>query len=167
MNKKIVLASILLLVGAIALSGCVKAPTEKANEKLLENALGQDADVNIEGNTYKVNVNGVEIEAGENVVMPQNFPNDIYLPQGTLLSSMVTEMSLTLSMEAEESPTDLFALYQEKISAENWKVVTSGNFGDILTLTAEKENRILSVTVSQDENQKTILVLAQYLKEEE
>lgn len=167
MNKKLLVLSIVLSISVLGLSGCVKSISDRFSEKIIEESTGGQANVNTQDGTVQVNVDGTSIQAGENITLPANFPTDIYRPEGKLLSSMTNEQSFTISIEVKEAPQEIYAAYQQKLKADGWKVVTSGDFGDMKTVNAEKDNRVFSMIVSKAEDSQTTVVLSQYLKEEQ
>ncbi|EKD64457.1 MAG: hypothetical protein ACD_50C00381G0001 [uncultured bacterium] len=79
---------------------------------------------------------------------------------------MTTEKSYTLSLEVKETPAEMFELYKQKVTDDGWKIVTSGDFGGMQTINAEKDNRILSVIVSPGQEGRTTVVLSEYIKEQ-
>jgi len=168
MNKKLFVLTIILALGVLGLSGCGKSLSDRVTENLIEKSTGGQADVNTQDGNIKVNAGGMNIETGTNVSLPKNFPNDVYLPSDyKLLSAITSEKSYTISFETASTATDIFNTYKDKVVSDGWKIVTSGDFGGMQTLNAEKENRILNViaTTGQD-TQKTTVSLSEYLKEE-
>jgi len=167
MNKKLFVLSIVLAIGVLGLSGCGKSISDRMTESLIEKSTGGQADVNTNDGNIKVSVEGMNIETGDNVSLPKDFPTDVYLPENKLLSAMTSEKSYTVSLEVKETQAEIFETYKQKIADSGWKIVTSGDFGGMQTVNAEKDNRILSIIVSPGQQGRTAVVLSEYLKEQE
>jgi len=167
MNKKLLILTIILALGVLGLAGCGKSLSDRITESLIEKSTGGQADVNTNDGNIKINVEGTSIETGNNVSLPKDFPSDVYLPSNNLLSAMTSEKSYTISLEVKETPAEIFAIYKQKVANSGWKIVTSGDFGGMQTISAEKDNRILSIIVSPGQESRTTVVLSEYLKDQE
>lgn len=164
MNKKLLVLPLVLAVGVLTLSGCAKSLTDKMTEDLIEKSTGGQANVDVSEGNMNIDVEGMNLQVGDNVKLPDNFPKDVYLPENKLLSAVTNEKSYTLTFEVSEKAQETYDTYQEKLKAENWKILATGSFNNMLTLTAEKENRMLSLIVNTPETGKTTVSLSEYLK---
>jgi len=133
-------------------------------EDLIEKSTGGQANVDVSEGNMNIDVEGMNLQVGDNVKLPDNFPKDVYLPENKLLSAVTNEKSYTLTFEVSEKAQETYDTYQEKLKAENWKILATGSFNNMLTLTAEKENRMLSLIVNTPETGKTTVSLSEYLK---
>jgi len=82
MNKRLIMVSALLLFSVFALSGCKKSAEEKVAEKSMENILGNQADVDVDGEDVTVETEYGTMKAGENLDLPKDWPEDVYVTDG-------------------------------------------------------------------------------------
>lgn len=155
----------LVLVSGIILSGCTKKASEKAaetvTEKAIEKSTNGQADVDISTNTVTINTNGSSFQAGENVSLPSGFPSDIYVIDGTLKSATTTNENngYSLSIETSKSLSNARDQYEQKLKDEGWTVTATMNFQGSASIVAEKDNRSVSVMVSESDGKTTVVVI--------
>ncbi|MFH1207430.1 MAG: hypothetical protein V1668_02380 [Patescibacteria group bacterium] len=157
MNKKAywILPVIAIVAMALVVSGC-KTTAEKAAEKTIEKATNGAADVDLGTNSVTINTNGGSYQAGDDVKLPDGFPSDVYIIDGTIKAAMTqqTNDSFIVSIEISKSIADAKTAYEKEIVDDGWTITTNMTYGGAVTLMAEKSNRILGVGIS-DLNGKT------------
>lgn len=150
-----------LVVALIGLgAGCGKTAAEKATEKAIEKSTGGKAKVDIGTNSFKVNTNSGSWQAGDKVAVPDGFPKDVYVIDGTVKSAFSTpaNKSFSLSIETSKSVADAQAAYEQKLKADGWSITASGTVMNSASLVAEKGNRTTTVGVSPSDKL-TIVIL--------
>ncbi|XOU94122.1 MAG: hypothetical protein ACNFW9_04725 [Candidatus Kerfeldbacteria bacterium] len=150
---------ITLVIGAgLILSGCGVA--EKVAENTIESATNNEIDVDIDDNSLTLNTNGGTLEVGEKVSMPNNFPSDIYVLNGNLISAMTIDENNTFSinLSTNDSPTEVKAEYQTELANDGWTIDSTLDFGGGSMMTGTKDNRSITVTISVDETEGTTTV---------
>jgi methionine-rich copper-binding protein CopC len=149
---------------AIILSGCGKTITqttsEKAAEKIIEKQTGGQANVDVNQGNVKVESKDGKIEVGQNVKLPADFPKDVYVIDGNIVSafSEPTKASYTVSIQTEKNPSEAAAVYQEKLSADGWKITGNMNFGGTFSVVAEKDDRTATAMASASDNKTTVII---------
>lgn len=161
-HKKTLFLISLLLSVSIVLIGCGKKTAEKATEKALEKATNGQADVDVSQNTVTMNSNGGSWSAGENVSLPDNFPDDVYVVEGkiTIVSTVTETNGFAISLETSKSASELKSLYEEKLREKGWNISMSLAYEGSVTIGAEKDNRTVSVSINPGDEGKTIVVLS-------
>lgn len=165
MKKTLIIAACLLLV--VVLSGCKKA-AEVAAEKGIESATGGQADVDIDDNSVTINTNAGSFAAGGNVSLPDDFPADVHVADGTITAATTnTETSgYSVSIQTNESVTSLKDEYESELKKDGWDVTMSLTIQDGATLGAEKDNRTTSVSISKGSDGQTTVILVTATKSE-
>lgn len=152
---------------------------QKVAEKVVENAIeknvktesGKDVNVDLSGNTLKINgENGEMVSFGENVTIPSELPSDVPVyPGATAKSSSLsknnTEAALVLS--TSDDATKVRDWYKDEAAARGWKQTVSmeleaNNF--VLGYKMEKDGKDLTLSVniapSSDGNTETAIIVA-------
>ncbi len=153
MSKKIIF-SLLGGVMIFSLSACGgKSLVERNIENQLEKNLGGTVDVNLENNGFKVETEqGITIETGENLTLPTDFPTDVFISNGELISAMENGMNngFQVVLKTTDSMQNLEKIYEEKLVEDGWKINQTANLSELLMIEAKKEKRTVSVTISPD-----------------
>ncbi len=165
MDKKIILLTI-AIISLVVLSGCgQKTVTEKMLEGNLEDSLGQNVDVDLDngavriegedGSTFEVNEGGVSL--------PADFPEDVYVVEGTIISAMKNVMGQghQITISNKKSVAEIKAEYEEELVKEGWEVNQSIATGGMVMLGATKDGRNVSISASvdPDDDTNTMVVL--------
>lgn len=162
MTKKLFVLTILLAV-AFGFSAC-KSPAEKAAERSAERAMekasGGQAEVDIDEDTVNINMEEGSFSAGENVKLPDNFPSDVYIPKGKLLSvmNMGGADNWTATLETDDSISDVVEACQGKLTEAGWEITGNMNLGGMSQLSAEKGERAVSVVFGTEDDKTTIAI---------
>lgn len=172
-RKLVVVAPALMLVASASLlPGCGKAAeitAEKLAENAIENETGGDAsvDMSTEDGTFSIQAgNGesaVNMQAGENVALPDNLPADVFIPDGVtwnLVQSGTGEKDqLMLHGTTTSSMTDLAATLKSKATAQGWETVQNiSQPGAMEMMTLSKGDKTLSYTLGSDGDKTTIMI---------
>lgn len=155
-TKWIILGSIVLL----ALAGVyifMPSPSEKMAENYIEKAIeketGGTVDVDYSNDSVNIETQDGSFKSGENVTLPSDFPSDVYVVEGKLLSVVTTgEKNIMVSIETKKTPAEVKTLYQDEMASDGWEIAGVMDFGDTASLMGKKDTRDLSVVVSADES---------------
>lgn len=164
-TKKVYFLLPVLSLMILTLTGCGKSLSRKASEtaaeKIIEAQSGGKANVDFNGNNVKVETEQGKFEAGENVKLPSNFPDDVYIIDGNIKAVISDQSSQgqSISIEINKSAEEASAIYQEKLASAGWKIIGTMNFGGGATVIAEKDNRTVSVTINTSDD-KTIVTIS-------
>ena len=146
------------------LAGCGKSISqragEKAAEKIIEKQSGGKADVDINKGNVKVETEQGKMEAGENVKLPSDFPQDVYVIEGAVKAVFSNQANggYTISIETDKGLNEASAAYQEKFKSDGWKITGTMSFEDTASVTAEKDDRIASVIISKSDAKTAVTV---------
>ncbi len=116
--------------------------------------MGRDAEVNIEEDgSMQFEVNDVSIST--NAEIPSDWPSDAPIFPGSTAtfsgtSNQNNENFAMLSLQTSASANDVIAYYESAVAAEGWEITGTANMNGIHMLSAEKDNRILSLQAISD-----------------
>lgn len=146
-----------LIIGVLTLvlivSGCgSKSLTERQIEKNLEKNLGEDFQVDLNSGDVSIQTEGGFFQAGEVVKLPEDFPKDVYVIDGKIISAMKNfgGAGYQVMVSVDKSVTEAMKLYDEKLKAEDWVIKSSMDLGIGAVLSANKDSRQVSVSISED-----------------
>ncbi|MBT3949296.1 hypothetical protein HOF40_04360 [Candidatus Parcubacteria bacterium] len=153
--KKTILLSITLIF-VLGLTGCgVDNYMENKVENEMEKSLGQNVEVDMDGGEIKIETeDGIMIEAGENVDLPSDFPEDVYVVEGTVKSVMKNPVGegYSITIETDKNVEDVKNIYTEKLPEDGWVLNAQMNLGEMAVVSGTKETSSVSVSISiQDE----------------
>jgi len=129
MGWKITGVALVALLAVAALTGCSFA-AEQASEAILEGATGTDVEIDDDGGSVSIETEdgSVDISGGESAEVPEGFPSDMPLYEGTLLmaSTMDTEDGTvySLGIETTDDTGDVGDWYRDKLYDEGWSTVS-------------------------------------------
>ncbi|MFA6537597.1 MAG: hypothetical protein WCT18_04360 [Patescibacteria group bacterium] len=163
MSKKILIFSFVVLC-IFSLTACgEKTLMEKGIEKQIEKNLGGNVDLDLKNEGMKIETeNGVTLETGENVSLPTDFPKDVFVPEGKIISAMKNVMGegYQLVIKSDQKSEDIKKSVEEKLTAEGWNMNQSADLNGIIMLGGKKDSRTVSVTISADsEDQNKMVVI--------
>jgi len=149
MKKTIILSLVVVLSGTLLLAGCGE---KKAAEKAVEKASNGAVDVDIDNNKVTINTNEGTIEVGDSVKLPSDFPSDVYVIDGTIkgVTHISENKGYTVSIETTKSVSQAKTEYENELKEEGWNITFSMNIQNGASMTAEKDNRNLTVSISSD-----------------
>jgi len=163
----------MLVVGALAMvllvSGCgQKSLTEKNIEKELEKSLGGNAKVDLQSGAVSLETDQGSIQVGGEVSLPKDFPSDIYVIDGKLMSAMKNVMGAgyQVVLQSNASVKDAKELYEKKMKEQGWAVAQSADMGTVAMLSFSKGKRQLSVTLGTEEGKEGLAVVLTSIEEQ-
>lgn len=154
MNKKVIIVVIVVVViGGGIFFWLQRESSEKAIESSIEKATGGQVDVDIDDGSVKINTNEGSMEIGEGVSLPSGFPSDVHVIDGTIMAATtVTEGEVyTVSIETSKSVTAVKTEYESELEKDGWTIVASLTFQSGASISAEKDDRTVSVTVGDSD----------------
>ncbi len=171
----------LIITIAFVLSGCALTDklTQKAGEKIGEKIVEEatNSEVDVEEGTITMNTNEGTMQWGENVDLPENFPEDIPVykdAQALSASSSETDNSYYVTLLSTDGFNAIEEYYKSELENEGWTIdnesTYAGESGKSTTYIASKDNRDLTVglyeSISGDEQDVTIAISATESSEE-
>lgn len=152
---------------ALLLSGCGKTAAEKAAESMIKSATNGSADVDISTNSVKVNTNGYSYQGGSNVTLPDGFPSDIYIIDGTLTtaSTVTPTNGFTISIDTTKTIPEAFDLYKSKLATAGWTIDNTMSFeGSAGVFSSKDPNRLCNISLmTNSENSHTTVLINTYI----
>jgi len=140
---------------------------EEAAENAIEAATNGSANVELDTDgsmIFETDEATMEINSG-GAELPDGFPTDVYVVDGTIQAAASTaEDAYTLTIQTDKAVADVKAEYQEQLAAEGWAQTLSIDLEGGSSLSAEKDNRTLTVSISHPEDM-TIVVVGVYPQE--
>lgn len=141
-----ILLSVLLVVGLIGMNGCRRA-SKKLSEKIMERAIeksgGGDADVTVTDGKVSVKTKDGEFEtaAGDGAKVPDDFPKDVFLPNGgKVVSTVKVPQGFMVAMELKVSPDKVASEVAAAMKSEGWTEAMSSASGDTRMFNYAKED---------------------------
>lgn len=136
-------------VAALTLAGCGagEKAAQEAGDKLVEKALeseGEDVDVDSSDGNVKVETEDGTATYGDNVDLPDGFPDDVPLPQGeySIVSAITSGTTITVTMTMAEIDFDAEKAHIESGFADaGYEVANSTN-----SVTADSSMLIFEAT---------------------
>ncbi|MFA5134282.1 MAG: hypothetical protein WC505_00650 [Patescibacteria group bacterium] len=155
MKKALLIAAVFVL--AVTLSAC----GEKAAETLIESSTNESADVDIDDDSLSINTNGSSMQFGDAASVPDNFPSDVYVISGTVLSSLTIDETdgFQVGIETDDSVADVKAEYQSQLTDDGWEITATLDVGDGMTMTGEKENRYVTVSANVVDDKTNVTII--------
>ena len=148
----------LILVAAVAaltLAACGKSPGERAAEAAIEQATGNKATVDADGNavTIKTEDGEMKMSGGDAAKLPATYPKDVYQPAGAKVES-VMEMPGTMVVQFDAAG-DIPALAEasgKMMATQGWKQQLSmQQSADQQVTMYEKDKRSATISLVDDE----------------
>lgn len=161
-------ALLAVAVSAVLLAACGKAQ-ESASEALAEQALeaqtGAEVDIETEDGASTVTMETaegkLEHSAGENLPLPDDFPDDVVLPDDyTVVSVMKMGPSRSVVLRSRETMATLYDQYRTGQADQGWKETMSMQGAEGAALGFEKDKRGMLVNLRPDIEGQTIVSLS-------
>jgi len=153
----------MIIALSVVVSGCgQKSLTEKQMEKAMGDGMGQDVNVDLSSGEVKiVTEDGTSLEVGENVSLPADFPKDVYVIEGKIISAMKNVMGPghQIMVDTTKSVQEVKEIYEEELAKDKWEIGSTLAMGDIVMLSANKDDRTVSITISIDEEDEDLVVV--------
>lgn len=138
----------LVLLGSPLLVACGDSEEEQA-EQAAEAVLGEDADVDIDGDsmTFQDGENSITTGSG----LPEGFPEDVELVEGEVLSGMSSgDGTLTTYNVIVSSSADVAAAADEarsRLEASGWTLESEAEMTGLTTLRFSKDGADVGISV--------------------
>ena len=97
-----VVLAVAVLTSACGGDSASENAAEKLAERTLEDASGGDVDVDVDGDQVTIESSEGTITAGTGEV-PESFPDDITLPEGTILSAIDAPSGSVVTLEVDDA----------------------------------------------------------------
>ncbi|MFA6427356.1 MAG: hypothetical protein WCW16_02835 [Candidatus Magasanikbacteria bacterium] len=159
-KKTLVFAGVLAFI--FTASGCgQKTLVENQMERQLEKNLGGDAKVQVDGENVNIQTQQGSLQVGENVSLPQDFPSDVYVIDGQLMSAMknVAGAGFQVVVKSDKSVKDAQELYENKLKEQGWTITASMDLGTASVVSAKKDERVVTVSIGTEEGKKELTVI--------
>ncbi len=144
----------------LSLSACADTPGEAAAEAALAAAGAQDVEIDEDGESisYRTEEGEVTITGGEAASLPDDFPDDVYLPGGYVVeSTLAMNADLFIGLAVDEDVPALYASARESMAGHGWTetmAALENNENGLLTF--EKDDRSAVVSLSRGEEGTTM-----------
>ncbi len=156
--KKYFLMSILLMF-IVFTSGCGSKIVEKNLEKDLEKQL--NAKVDLSGDNISIQTEAGSLQAGDKTTLPEDFPEDVYIIEGDLLSAYKDNNmnSFVINIKTSKNINEIKQIYKEKLAENNWQTLLDFSQENSLSVSAQKDNRNLTVAASEEDVGMTVTII--------
>ena len=144
--------------------------SEKIAEKMIENATGNKVDINVDKNGDKGSItikddNGEKVTiSGNGNEIPDNFPSDIYLPEGEIESTGTINSDegdiITVVFNVKEKTDKAAEKISKEMKANGWKSEMNMTTGEGGMQMYSKGDNSVTVTIGKDNNQTQISYMA-------
>ena len=161
--KKFLLIGVIIMA-VVVLSGCQTA-TEKVAEKAIESSTGVDADV--DNNSITINTNDSSLTIGNTATIPDDFPSDVYVIDGDVISTMTINEDKTyqVQIDAPSSLSEPGDIYNEQLKAAGWDITSTLDMGDAISIMAEKDDRFTTVALNTSEDVTVVVIVTSIVSE--
>ncbi|MGI8561854.1 MAG: hypothetical protein ACR2J7_10590 [Luteimonas sp.] len=144
----------LLACAVFSIAGCQKA-TEAATEAAIARASGQKVEVDRDGGHVRIKTADGELnmQAGESLPLPADFPKDIYLPGRYDVNSVMDMGGMqVVSVSTRGKVSGVFAEAQQAMADAGWKQTLSmQHSADNAMLSYEKDARAAVLSFNKGE----------------
>jgi len=138
-------ALFLILGLMLSLVGC-QSIAENATEAAIEDATGVKVDQDDDSVTI-TGEDGSSITASENGELPEGFPEDAPVYDGSITTSLVTEENYTIGIETDDEWATVWDWYVAELESEGWTKTTELKLEDSGMLSGEKDDRLIQITI--------------------
>lgn len=144
---------VLLILATLVIS-CGDDANEKITEEIIEmsaESAGENVDVEIDSEDGKASYT-VETEEGKMKVevggeLPDAWPDDVYMIEGKIASSVNSEEAIVVSLETSKKPEELKDVVDKEMKSNGWEVEGSMNMPGSLSLVYKKGERTATYTM--------------------
>lgn len=159
MNKRLIIMLAVLLASTFVLTACKKTATEKILEEGMENAIGQDANVDVNDDTVTIEVGDGTMQAGDDLKLPNDWPKDIYITDGKISSVSNMNNSDSITIVSNKSVEDLKKEYKDKLADDGWEETMSMSLEGSVIVGADKDNRKMSLSITTEDGESTVVIV--------
>ncbi len=174
-SKKLTITTLTLLLSASTalLPGCGKVAEvtmEKMAEKAIEQSTDGNAQVDINSEDGSITMqmkdgdNTINMQTGESVPLPADFPSDVPVPEGATWMMVQTSTgeggSLMLQGTVGTAMAELAATLKTQAEAQGWESIQNiSQGGQMEMMTFSKGEQTLSYTLGTDNGKTTVMVV--------
>ncbi len=156
---------LLIVVGLIALSGCnnaekpQKQPGSGADSEKSSPQVKIDED---KGSVeYKDEDSEGRAEVGEDVELPDNYPNDVPVYKNAKILSSITSKTdqvdtMTVTLQSDDSLNDVAQFYKDQLPKNGFSITNQREDKSIAVLSANKDDRTVSIVASRNNDKTSI-----------
>ncbi len=155
-----------LSLATIALAGCGQSAIEREAERAIERDTGEQADVDLDGDTMRIDTKDGTVEIGRQTI-PSDWPTDIgTYPGSTIVSSanVTSDKGQPASMitaTSDDAAQKIATYFKDRLTADGWQVNAEAVMGTMTIISATKADREFALQIVSDGSQSTIsLVLS-------
>lgn len=150
----------LAMLGVVVLGGCkqgVETATEKAVERAIEKSGGGEAKVSMDDGkvSIKTKDGSFETATGGGMKIPEDFPQDVYLPKdANVIASVKSPEGFALTLQTAEASDQVAAQYAAEMKGQGWeeKMVMNMGEGQMLTYSKDNDARTVNILVAKSES---------------
>jgi len=130
--------------------------------------LGGQAQVDLGNNSMNIQTDQGSLQVGGNVSLPKDFPADIYVIEGQLMSAMKNVMGAgyQVAIKSNANLKDAKELYEKKLKEQGWTIAQSADLGTTSMLLATKGKRQVSVTIGTEEGKEGLVIMLTVMDEQ-
>jgi hypothetical protein len=157
-NLRILAMSGILILGVPVLSSCGQS-VESIAEKAIE--AGTDADVDIsDGGVTVKSTDGTTTSIGEGVDLPSNWPSDVPVVDGTLVTVSVsgTEGEATAMWKVDGDVTTVANAYKSELKSAGYTIVNETTIAMAILIGAEGNGKNVSASVTDTDGQTVVTI---------
>ncbi|MDQ3494445.1 MAG: hypothetical protein M3485_02670 [Pseudomonadota bacterium] len=144
----------LLACAAFSIAGCQKA-TDAATEAAFARASGQKVEVDRDGGHVRIKSADGELnmQAGESLPLPADFPTDVYLPSRYEVNSVMDMGGMqVVNVHTRGKVSDVHAQAQQAMTAAGWtQTLSMQHSADNAMLAYEKAERAAVLSFNKGE----------------
>ncbi len=158
--KKIWLAT-LLVFAVVFLGGCTKKMAEKTAERAIEQNVGGRAEVDLQNDQVTIQTEQGTYQAGEDVALPADWPEDIYVIAGRIMAAMqvADNDGYSVSVATEKTVGEVKTEYENELKNSGWTLNLQMDYGDSAMVSATKGERTVTVSITASSEETTVTIV--------
>jgi hypothetical protein len=133
---------------ALGVAGCGNA-AEELTERAIEEGTGGDVEIDDDGFTF-TDEEGNEVAVGDAAEVPENWPDDVPVPTGSIVSASTAGGTTTLLVTVAEEPQPTFDALTNELTGNGWSEQSLTDLGGEYGGVYEKGGRTAVLTVFSD-----------------
>jgi len=143
-----------VIVALLIVGGLNRLVSKSATERAIESATNGQVEVDSNGDNVTVKTDQGTWSTSDK--LPADFPTDVPLYPGAELQGSLASAPSDgsgghyVGLESTDAIATVVAWYKKEIVAKGWKIITDANISGSTILSAEKDTRMLSVTISEE-----------------
>lgn len=158
-------------------SSCIDSEkaAEKLTEKIIENATGEEVDleINEDGEASKMTIKGQDGEeitiSNNEKEIPAEFPKDLFVPKGEIETSGAISgadgLMITLTMIAEGTFDEVKTKIKEELKSAGWESTSDMGVDDSIMMNFGKDGSSATITVNSEDGVVDVGYIVNVVKE--